>query len=110
MYDLFKIVIKDLHMFNDTSIPIRTRDFKHAKWSITTVLFLQGIRSGLFQVRGCDILIHGVLPTHCVPYVEPGPNKQSTTEALHASLTMMRQGGLDVACEYLINSSHSLNF
>jgi hypothetical protein len=60
---------------------------------------MQGIRTGLYFVRGCNIKINGTVPTFCLPYTHI-PTREETDWAIADALDNMRKNNLDIACMY----------
>ncbi|XP_045208182.2 glycerophosphocholine cholinephosphodiesterase ENPP6-like [Mercenaria mercenaria] len=59
----------------------------------------QGIRTGLYNVRGCNIEIDSTVPTFCLPYTKI-PSKVETDWAISDALEKMRDDKLDIAYIY----------
>ncbi|XP_060606503.1 glycerophosphocholine cholinephosphodiesterase ENPP6-like [Ruditapes philippinarum] len=77
--------------------------FDPAWWSKSESFFTtaekQGIRTGLYFVRGCNIKINGTVPTFCLPYTHI-PTREETDWAIADALDKMRNNNLDIAYIY----------
>ncbi|XP_052255171.1 glycerophosphocholine cholinephosphodiesterase ENPP6-like [Dreissena polymorpha] len=86
--------------------------FLSSWWDVEEPFYItadrQGIRTGLFNVRGCDIIINGVVPSLCEPFLDNSSTASVSLQLQHA-LEMLQHDQIDIAYRRYTHITYELH-